>query len=266
MSGPPPGFNATDSLLPDPGPSAAPIHVMRGGGVQTISEEDKKLLEKYGLGDTGILKGKIDEKVKTEFLTQLKSGKCSVGTGDMVVLKKDCWAVSMVIRELLKAGIQRTNKMGLGFKPKAKPDENDNKSQTDEERNAENAETPESLTITIEEPESTEAVSEIVNPSTEATAEATPGDASTDSAPAADTAPATAEATNASKAAPETAPAEETKPAPAEETKPAKTNNKKQGGLRVTRKKKHTLYKTKKETRQRSKSRYARRTRRSHHK
>jgi hypothetical protein len=210
--------------------------------------------------------------VKTEFLIQLKSGKCSVGTGDMVVLKKDCWAVSMVIRELLKAGIQRTNKMGLGFKPKARPDENDNKSQTDEERNAENAEAPESLTIIIEEPESTEAVSEIVNPTTEATAEApaptadaseAPAEASAEAseapAPAAEaSAEARADATNSSKAAPETA--------PAEETKPANTKNKKQGGLRVTRKKKRTFYKTKKETRQRSKSRYARRTRRSHHK
>lgn len=28
----PPGFNANDSLLPDPGANSAPIHVMRGGG------------------------------------------------------------------------------------------------------------------------------------------------------------------------------------------------------------------------------------------
>jgi hypothetical protein len=253
MSGPPPGFNSNDSLLPDPGPSAAPIHVMRGGGgeAQATSEEDKNLLEKYGMGPEGILKGKIDEKVKAEFLKQLKSGKCSVGTGDMVILKKDCWAVSMVIRELLKAGIQRTNKLSLGFKPKPKDD--DNQSQTEEERDAENAETPESLTITIEDSESTKPVSELVEAGSE---ESAPVEAPKEEPSA--------------EPAPTEAPAEEPKapaePAPAEPTtNQPKKNNKKQGGLRHTKKKKRVVYKTRKETRQRSKSRYARRTRRNYH-
>lgn len=32
MSTPPPGYNEQASNLPDPGPAAAPIHMMRGGG------------------------------------------------------------------------------------------------------------------------------------------------------------------------------------------------------------------------------------------
>jgi hypothetical protein len=122
MSGPPPNFNANDSMLPDPGQNAAPIHVMRGGGVNPLlqnetneqsgggggyTENETKILAQYGLDTGGPIYEAIDDKTKRKFLEQLD--KCKIGTGSSIILHKNCSAVLAVIRALIKAGIKRAN-------------------------------------------------------------------------------------------------------------------------------------------------------------
>jgi hypothetical protein len=117
----PDGFDPRASLLPDPGPSV-PIHVMRGGAAAAAEGEEKKekkplpvifndaelqTLAKYGLAKGGIIEKKLDDTIKSEFLKQLKT--CKKNTGESIILKKDCWAVSRVIRELIHTGISSTN-------------------------------------------------------------------------------------------------------------------------------------------------------------
>lgn len=118
----PPGFDPNATVLPDPGSSAAPMHVMRGGsrGGFVYSPEDEEMLSQYGLGPGGKIEEMIDAPTKAAFLEQIKSGKCAKGTGDLVILQKDCWAVVKVIRALIRSsmrggGEQRGGQRGGGW-------------------------------------------------------------------------------------------------------------------------------------------------------
>lgn len=91
----PPGFNETSSNLPDPGPSSAPIHVMRGGGM-IGGEDDLAILKEYGLVEGGLLENELSEEEKQDFLKQIKSGICK--NANSTILNKDCAAVSKVTR------------------------------------------------------------------------------------------------------------------------------------------------------------------------
>ncbi len=109
----PPGFNPSASMLPDPGPSSAPIHVMKGGGIGVQSggftPDEQKILKEYGLDTGGSIADEVDEPTKVAFVRQIQSGVCGVNAGESVVLKKDCWAVVQVIRALLKKNIKSAN-------------------------------------------------------------------------------------------------------------------------------------------------------------
>jgi len=58
----PPGFNANDTLLPDPGASSAPIHVMRGGGTYILSV--------FEMGEGGRLYG-LPQGIKDGFYKEM---------------------------------------------------------------------------------------------------------------------------------------------------------------------------------------------------
>jgi hypothetical protein len=107
----PSGFNEHASLLPDPGTNARPIHVMNGGGSSSDSNsnENDEILKKYGMGKDGPIEDRIPPETRVEFIKQIKSGVCSANTGNSVILKKDCWAVLEVVRELINVGIQKAN-------------------------------------------------------------------------------------------------------------------------------------------------------------
>lgn len=120
----PPGFDPSATVLPDPGASTAPMHIMRGGarGGVMFSAEEEEILSQYGLAAGGIIADKIDAPTKAAFLTQIKSGACGKGTGDLVILQKDCWAVVKVIRALIQSsmrggqrGGKRDGQRGGGF-------------------------------------------------------------------------------------------------------------------------------------------------------
>jgi bifunctional DNA-binding transcriptional regulator/antitoxin component of YhaV-PrlF toxin-antitoxin module len=102
----PPGFNETSSNLPDPGPSSAPIHVMRGGGVGG-SSEDFEILKEYGLNEGGILEKELTEEEKQIFLKQIKNGVCEKANG--ILLKNDCSMVAKVTRLLIEACMNNTS-------------------------------------------------------------------------------------------------------------------------------------------------------------
>lgn len=120
MSAPPPGFNEQASNLPDPGVAAAPIHVMRGGGgmgeesssaKQQIggvlsTNDDKTILEAYGLTNPMITQHipNFDDSFKQSFLQQIRSGECE-RKGNSIT-KKDCWAVTAVIRAMVQEEIR----------------------------------------------------------------------------------------------------------------------------------------------------------------
>lgn len=109
----PPGFNPNASMLPDPGASSAPIHVMKGGGIGVQSggftPDEQKILKEYGLDTGGSIADEIDEPTKVAFVRQIESGVCGVNAGESVVLKKNCWAVVQVIRALIKKNIKSAN-------------------------------------------------------------------------------------------------------------------------------------------------------------
>jgi hypothetical protein len=123
MSSPPDNFNANASLLPDPGRDTVPIHVMRGGGAAENNEQPKKqsgnkyteeqlkILNQYGLQKDGPIYEDIDDITKQDFLKQVD--KCKIGTGDSIILHKDCSAVLAVVRALIKAGIKKQNSIDL---------------------------------------------------------------------------------------------------------------------------------------------------------
>lgn len=120
----PPGFNPNASLLPDPGPSAAPIQVMKGGGSSTaqkggvgaFNNSEMAALAKYQLhsdkdgNPVGVIAAQFNDEQKREFLNQIADkSRCRRTTGDSIILSKDCWAVVKVIRALLNAKIKKGN-------------------------------------------------------------------------------------------------------------------------------------------------------------
>ena len=118
----PPGFNPNASLLPDPGPSAAPIQVMRGGGPEGINssastassgftKQELEELTKYQLAPGGVIANDFDTSFKKEFLKQIAdTSRCRRTTGDTIILGRDCESIVKVIRALLKAKVKTTNK------------------------------------------------------------------------------------------------------------------------------------------------------------
>lgn len=99
----PPGFNPNASLLPDPGASSAPIHVMRGGGQKggAWTEAQLKVLTEYGLAPGQPLAEKVNDEVKTAFLEQLPL--CD-GI-DASIVDKKCWAVQQVVKAILNTNV-----------------------------------------------------------------------------------------------------------------------------------------------------------------
>jgi hypothetical protein len=133
MSGPPPNFNSNESLLPDPGRDVAPIHVMKGGARPgevklSYTDEELEILKQYGLAKDGPIAEEIDELTKREFLKQLAN--CKVGTGDSVILSKNCSAVLAVINALIKSSIKKQNSSDMSFS------DNNTNSNTDSDFNA----------------------------------------------------------------------------------------------------------------------------------
>jgi hypothetical protein len=147
---------STPSLLPDPGPSAAPMQVMRGGaageelapvlkdveagptaaveesvavvptaptpGDGGFSTDEILELQRYQLHPGGVIDKDIDYATKQEFLKQIKNpSRCRRTTGDTVILGKDCWAIVKVIRALLRAKIKSTNRTNSGITPAPGP-------------------------------------------------------------------------------------------------------------------------------------------------
>jgi hypothetical protein len=104
----PPGFNATASLLPDPGASSAPIEVMRGGGqVGGFGAQEIETLKKYGLYETGIIAKDFNDDQKRAFLTELES--CNWGSGNAVITNGRCQTVANVLKKLLSKKIRKAN-------------------------------------------------------------------------------------------------------------------------------------------------------------
>lgn len=119
MSAPPPGYNEQASNLPDPGPAAAPIHMLRGGGGRStpqiggIGKDDETILEEYGLNNPDITTHirNFDDSFKETFLSQIRSGKCS--SKERSVTQKDCWAVTALIRATIQANLAKGNSVRL---------------------------------------------------------------------------------------------------------------------------------------------------------
>lgn len=104
----PPGFNASASMLPDPGASSAPIQVMRGGGQRGgFGAQEIETLKKYGLFADGLIANEVDEETKRRFLEQLP--RCSLGSGNATILSGNCSAVATVLRKLLLKQIRKAN-------------------------------------------------------------------------------------------------------------------------------------------------------------
>lgn len=113
----PPGFSEHNTVLP-PGPPA-PIHAMHGGGGDVTSQvggvtksysiDDLQILESYGLTENTLapyIEG-FDDSFKDEFLKQIRSGNCEKKGNS--ITKKDCWAVSAVIRATMRANFAQGN-------------------------------------------------------------------------------------------------------------------------------------------------------------
>lgn len=100
----PPGFNPNASLLPDPGASSAPIHVMRGGGQKggAWTEAQLKILTEYGLAPGQPLATKVNDDVKRAFLEQLPQCE-GINAG---IVDKKCWAVHQVVRAVLNHNVE----------------------------------------------------------------------------------------------------------------------------------------------------------------
>ncbi len=100
----PPGFNPNASLLPDPGASSAPIHVMRGGGQKggAWTEAQLKILSEYALAPGQPLATKVTDDVKKAFLEQLPQCE-GINAG---IVDKKCWAVHQVVRAVLNHNVE----------------------------------------------------------------------------------------------------------------------------------------------------------------
>ena len=104
----PPGFDPNASVLPDPGASSAPIHVMRGGGMKGGNPEIyKRWLQMYQLGPGQALANEFSEEDKQTFLAAMNSGGCNWTTKS--VLDAKCAPVVNVLKALLKQNIKRVN-------------------------------------------------------------------------------------------------------------------------------------------------------------
>jgi hypothetical protein len=69
-----------------------------------ISHDDyQKYIEEYDTLES------YDSTFKTAFINQVKSTVCSKGTGDGVILSKNCWAVTKYIRDMISKNIELTN-------------------------------------------------------------------------------------------------------------------------------------------------------------
>lgn len=106
MAAPPPGFDPTASVLPDPGASSAPIHVMRGGGMKG-GATDEELLRAYQLAEGQPLASEFSEEDKQKFLEALKLEGCNWTTKS--VLNAKCAPVVNVLKALLKQQIKTAN-------------------------------------------------------------------------------------------------------------------------------------------------------------
>ena len=126
----PPNFNEQASNLPDPGAAAAPIHMMRGGGDAVVdpeqiggkpfSMEEENILESHGLTNSAITQHipDFDDEFKNTFLRQFRSGKCEQKGNS--ITKRDCWAVTTVIKAIIEAKIAQGNELTLpGMVPDA---------------------------------------------------------------------------------------------------------------------------------------------------
>lgn len=101
----PPGFDPNASVLPDPGASSAPIHVMRGGGMKGGAKEE--ILRAYKLAEGQELSTKFTEEEKEKFVAAINSGGCNWTTKS--VLNAKCAPVVNVLKALLKQKIRRVN-------------------------------------------------------------------------------------------------------------------------------------------------------------
>ena len=118
MSGPPPGFNAGVSMLPD-NPSAGPIAPMLGGARKLqhggdLSDEDEAILKQYELHKEGKLAGDFSEDFKKQFLAQIKDAECD---WSKATLSSKCDAIVQVTRALIHKKIQRANQSSVASLP-----------------------------------------------------------------------------------------------------------------------------------------------------
>jgi hypothetical protein len=124
MSGPPPGFDPSISRLPDPGPSAAPMVAMSGGGnsdiLTTITilgesyrirkvitaypllEEENRVLEAFLVDPNN---HKIPDKTVFEFFYALATYNCEKEEG--VLLNPKCEPVRAILRSTLLTAIRK---------------------------------------------------------------------------------------------------------------------------------------------------------------
>jgi hypothetical protein len=121
----PPGFDPTASVLPDPGASSAPIHVMRGGGMK--GGDRNSILRAYELGPGQKLDSEFSEQDKEKFVAALNSGGCNWQIGSITNAK--CAPVVNVLKALLKQKIKSVNATAIPkeiekstIKPRGFPD------------------------------------------------------------------------------------------------------------------------------------------------
>ena len=140
MSGPPPGFDPSISRLPDPGPSAAPMVAMSGGGsgsgnsLTTItilgeSYRIRKVITAYPLleDENRVLEAflvdpdnhKIPDKTVFEFFYALATYNCEKEEG--VLLNPKCEPVRAILRSTLLTAIKQQSKPESNPDPKPEP-------------------------------------------------------------------------------------------------------------------------------------------------
>jgi hypothetical protein len=97
-----------DEGLPSPGKDTIqPLPSSKPKSPKPIKLNDEEILKTYGLNKGGVISDNIDEKTKNAFIEQIKSGICSSDSGDLTILKKDCWAVVAVIREHIHHNLKK---------------------------------------------------------------------------------------------------------------------------------------------------------------
>jgi hypothetical protein len=110
---PPPGYNPSASLLPDPGPSV-PIHSMSGGDdtnplellIGSRTSEQEKALSEFGLESNE--KAQLSKDDIEKFMTALGDDSCKTDIG--VILKKECEGVRRILSKKLLNIITTSNK------------------------------------------------------------------------------------------------------------------------------------------------------------